>query len=164
MQLILPAGANSVPIVCQLRTNAFLSFGCTTANPSFSEVSVTRIEADFSSSEGSQLLPYCVTSEQPISLSKGGTVCCRLPRGRNLILEGEKGGELCAAPICPAHRSRDSDLSQPAVDINLYTRDVRRILRGQKRDGTCYFLGLSKPLHRNLSNDFLGEFIDGLLW
>src|SRR6266852_4509477 len=58
----------------------------------------------------------------------------------------------------------DLDLSQPAVHIDFHAGDVRRILRSQKCDGTCYFLRLSKPFHWDSRNDSLGEFIDGFLW
>src|SRR5437870_9068940 len=65
--------------------------------------------------------------------------------------------------MCPASRPSDSDLSHPAVYVDFHARDVRRILRSQKRHGSCHFLGLPKPLHRNLRNYFLREFIDGFL-
>src|SRR5437879_4646062 len=63
----------------------------------------------------------------------------------------------------PASRPTDSDLSHPAVYVDFHTRDVRRVLRSQNRHGSGHFLGLPKPLHRNLRNYFLREFIDGFL-
>lgn len=56
------------------------------------------------------------------------------------------------------------DLSHSAVYVDLDTGDVRLILGGQKRHGPGHFLGLSKPLHRDLRNDFPGELIDGFFW
>ena len=61
------------------------------------------------------------------------------------------------------NRRSHSDLSHSAVDVDFHARDVRRILRSQKRHGTCHFLGLSEPLHGNFRDYFFGEFIGGLL-
>ncbi len=64
-------------------------------------------------------------------------------------------------PSYPVNRLSDSDLSHSAIDFDLYTGDVGRVLRSQERNDTCHFLGLSKPLHRNSCNYFLREVIDG---
>jgi len=53
------------------------------------------------------------------------------------------------APGYLAHLS-NSDLSHAAVYVDFNARDVGRILRSQERHRTGHFLGLSKPLHRNL--------------
>ena len=60
-------------------------------------------------------------------------------------------------------QSSDFRFVRAAVHVDFHARDVRRILRSQKRHGAGHFLGLSKPLHRNLRDDVLREFIDGFL-
>jgi hypothetical protein len=62
------------------------------------------------------------------------------------------------------HLRGHSDLSQPTVDVDFHACDVGRILRGQKCHGACHFFRLPKALHRNLRNDRLCKFIEGLLW
>ena len=81
----------------------------------------------------------------------------QLRAGNNVELFAVYKGAAGAAKL-------DSDLSQPAVYVDFHARDIRRILRSQKRHGSCHFLGLSKALHRNLGNQFLSDFINRFLW
>ena len=55
-------------------------------------------------------------------------------------------------------------MDEHSQNVCASSRNVGRVLRGQE----CYrpgdFFGLSKPLHRNLRNDFLRKFVDGFSW
>src|SRR5215472_4512607 len=48
---------------------------------------------------------------------------------------------------CRHANLRTLDLAQPAVDVDLFPRDIRRILRGQKRNHAGNFFRLSEAFH-----------------
>jgi len=72
----------------------------------------------------------------------------------------KKGAE--SAPPLANHRT-DSNLSEPAVDVDFDTGDVGRILRGQKSHCACHFIRLSDSIHRNLREELFFKAIDGFL-
>src|SRR5712692_1379681 len=72
----------------------------------------------------------------------------------------KKGGLI--PPPLPSRIAR-LDLAVASVHVDFYTRNVRRILRGQESDHTGYFLGLPESLHRNPRNYIFRELVHGFL-
>src|SRR6266567_2953446 len=101
-----------------------------------------------------------IVSESPVvrNESRFQRQTCN-PRARSL--HEKRGGS--PPPLSQPFRT-DSDLSEPAVDVDFHPGDVGRILRSQKRYSACHLFRLSKTLHWNLRKELLRKFIEGFLW